>query len=52
MVAREECEAAEAAEGDRRWRFDDEAAAGEAGLLFMVDGVVLICELKAVVEAK
>jgi hypothetical protein len=23
-----------------------------AGLLFMVDGVVLICEIKAVVEAK
>jgi hypothetical protein len=52
-VATEEYEAAEEAEGDRRWRFDDEAEAAEgdprwpfddAEVLFMVDGVVLICD--------
>jgi hypothetical protein len=35
---------------DWRWRFDN--AAEEAGLLFMVDGVVLICEIKGCGRSK
>jgi hypothetical protein len=64
--ATEEYEEYESAEGDRRWRFDDDAdeavdgdwrwrfdnAAEMARLLFMVDGVVLICELQGCGESK
>jgi hypothetical protein len=63
-VATEEYEAARRRRSDRRWRSTMSRGGRRrlamafrqpqrrAGLLFMVDGVVLICEIKAVVEAK